>query len=337
MRRLLTSLMAAVILGLLLGSGSRDVAAEWPWSVHFLFPPQVGLNTACLTCGWHGSGCTSPYSFGSKLDFAASCSDAGQTLYFRGYGFHTPWASDTYVGYAESYTPTAWACSEAQARIYDKDGNLLGAIRYVHAVGTYSGRIDLYASGGSGRLNQSQQGFAAMVNPESEECRRIWGWSGVHVHESHEDNPIATPFFLRNTSATCPQYPPCGPAYPCATTLHNQGGASCTYDPRDWYNNWVRGLCSGDPDCDFFKDAKEQYIGTDPNDNCPDNTSDDAWPPDINKNRMVNSLDIIYLKPAIGCMVGQPCYNRRYDLDANGSVQGLDAMFIRPFIGTGCS
>ncbi len=137
MRRLLASLMAVLILGLLLGTGTRDAAAEWPWSVHFLFPPQAGLYSACLTCGWHDSACASPYSFGPNLDFAASCSDSGENLYFRGYGFHTPWASDTYVGYAQYYAPEAWACHEVRGRIWDKDGNVLGDIRYVHAVGTY--------------------------------------------------------------------------------------------------------------------------------------------------------------------------------------------------------
>ncbi len=167
--------------------------------------------------------------------------------------------------------------------------------------------------------------FAQMVDPEYSQCISNGWWYGVHVHESHY--PATATFFLSDTSSTCSQDPSCV-AYPCSATLHDDGDFCSGYDPRDWYNNWVRGFCSGDPDCDFFKDAKEQYIGTDPQDNCPDNSSDAAWPPDMNNNRTVTG---------IGCMVGQPCYNRRYDLDANGIAQGLDTMFIKPFIGTQCS
>jgi hypothetical protein len=66
MRRLLISPLV-VIVAFLLALFSTNAAAEWPWPVHFLFPPQAGLNTACLTCGWHGSG-----RLGAKRGMAGS-------------------------------------------------------------------------------------------------------------------------------------------------------------------------------------------------------------------------------------------------------------------------
>jgi hypothetical protein len=57
----------------------------------------------------------------------------------------------------------------------------------------------------------------------------------------------------------------------------------------------------------------------------------------MNNDKTVKGADALYMRQTIGCMYGQACYNRRYDLDGSGTVQGLDAQFIRPFIGTQCS
>jgi hypothetical protein len=101
----------------------------------------------------------------------------------------------------------------------------------------------------------------------------------------------------------------------------------------------------GNPDPDFndgFTDAKEAWIGSDSLDACPDNSNDDALPPDINNDGKVQGFDALFLRAAIGSQYGgtfeqDRLYNRRLDLDANGIVQGLDALFIRPYIGTICS
>ena len=101
----------------------------------------------------------------------------------------------------------------------------------------------------------------------------------------------------------------------------------------------------GNPDPDFndgFTDAKEAWIGSDSLDACPDNSSDDALPPDINNDGRVQGFDALFLRPAIGSQYGgtfeqDRLYNRRLDLDANGIVQGMDALFIRPYIGMICS
>lgn len=101
----------------------------------------------------------------------------------------------------------------------------------------------------------------------------------------------------------------------------------------------------GNPDPDFndgFTDIKEAWIGSDSLDACPDNSGDDAWPPDINNDGRVQGLDVLFLRPALGSRYGgtneqDRLYNRRYDLDTNGLIQGLDVLFVRPYIGIICS
>ena len=54
------------------------------------------------------------------------------------------------------------------------------------------------------------------------------------------------------------------------------GGASVVVDA-------MGDACDPHDDNDDFQDSREVYLGTDPLDNCPDNSSDDAWPLDIDK------------------------------------------------------
>jgi hypothetical protein len=107
-------------------------------------------------------------------------------------------------------------------------------------------------------------------------------------------------------------------------------------DNDDDDGNWE------DPDFnDNSIDTREAWIGSDSLDACPDNSSDDALPPDINNDGKVQGFDALFLRPAIGAQYGgtfdvDRLYNRRLDLDTNGVVQGLDALSIRPMIGTIC-
>jgi plastocyanin len=55
-----------------------------------------------------------------------------------------------------------------------------------------------------------------------------------------------------------------------------------------------------DTDGDGWSDATESIIGTDPLDACPDNTSDNAWPPDINNDRLITFGDIGLLTGIFG-------------------------------------
>jgi hypothetical protein len=330
MHRLALTTAAAVFLGCaLLTLATLPAQAYNPWPFRLLFPPQAGQTTACLTCGWHGA-CTETPTPGTALDFGGTCSGS-RDVYLRAYGFLPPYKPDTVVGHASYYIPDAWACKEVRARMHDLDGNYLGSMRYVHTENYWPLTIDLFANGTGGYKNEHY--FVMMTTMDKPECIAQEYWKpppadGVHVHEVALADGNSN-IFLRG-NGDCQD--DCG-AFPCAS---NQSG-NCYYDPHDWWNSWAQGFCTTDEDCDFFKDAREQYIGTDPQDGCPDNSFDAAWPPDMNNDKTVKGADALYMRQTIGCMYGQACYNRRYDLDGSGTVQGLDAQFIRPFIGTQCS
>jgi glucose/arabinose dehydrogenase len=58
--------------------------------------------------------------------------------------------------------------------------------------------------------------------------------------------------------------------------------------------------CDLDDDNDAWGDGGESIIGTDPLDGCPDNTADNAWPPDINNDRTITFGDIGLLTSIFG-------------------------------------
>jgi hypothetical protein len=60
------------------------------------------------------------------------------------------------------------------------------------------------------------------------------------------------------------------------------------------------GCDSGDFDGDTFSDRVEFLAGTQRNDNCADNSLDDAWPADINNNRSSDTADIAVLTSNFG-------------------------------------
>jgi hypothetical protein len=138
-------------------------------------------------------------------------------------------------------------------------------------------------------------------------------------------------------------YPDTNPGGPkdCMDSLVDTDGDTLvnTADTNDDDDgNWE------DPDFnDGFTDAKEAWIGTDSLDACPDNSSDDALPPDINNDGRVQGFDALFIRLAIGAIYGgtnyelDHLYNRRLDLDGNGIIQGMDTLLIRPMIGMICS
>jgi len=95
--------------------------------------------------------------------------------------------------------------------------------------------------------------------------------------------------------------------------------------------------CPADPDCDddAFDDPLEVYLRTDPTDACPDNSSDDAWPPDINKDTQANILDVLLFKPVI--MTSVPPSPVRFDLNADNNIDILDTILYKPVIMTQCT
>jgi hypothetical protein len=96
-------------------------------------------------------------------------------------------------------------------------------------------------------------------------------------------------------------------------------------------NEWVHAIMweSGTSDNDgdtwgglVWSNETELYIGTDPFDRCSDNSSDPAWPLDINNDRAVTVPgDVFSYYNRIGSAVGgEPTYWHRLDLNADGFI-----------------
>jgi hypothetical protein len=86
-----------------------------------------------------------------------------------------------------------------------------------------------------------------------------------------------------------------------------------------------------DSDADGFTDRIELYLGTGPDNACPDNPSDDAWPPDINMDRALSVTgDVINYVGRIGATAAGDNWWQRLDLDMSGdiSVTGDVAMYV---------
>jgi Tol biopolymer transport system component len=85
----------------------------------------------------------------------------------------------------------------------------------------------------------------------------------------------------------------------------------------------------------FFVDGKELFMGTDPLDNCPDDPSDDAWPPDFNNTGSVTSGDLVLFRQHYEPLGG--LYEARYDLNASGSITSGDLVVFRTYYGSNCT
>jgi hypothetical protein len=97
--------------------------------------------------------------------------------------------------------------------------------------------------------------------------------------------------------------------------------------------------CPSEADCDNdqFDDYVELYAGTDPLDDCPDNPTDDAWPPDVNVDTQANVLDVLAFMPRLLTHVGDGLYSPRFDLNADGWVNVLDVLKCMPVLLTSCT
>jgi len=135
------------------------------------------------------------------------------------------------------------------------------------------------------------------------------------------------------------------------------GGAMCAnyldYDNEPANNT---NPCNPDTDGDgkglregfpwYFDDWKEDFIGTDPTDNCADTATPmdergpdygeplSPWPPDFNDNGFTDIGDLVGLKNH-WVPIGNP-YHHRYDLNANGMCDIGDLVLLKTYwIGTG--
>jgi outer membrane protein assembly factor BamB len=121
------------------------------------------------------------------------------------------------------------------------------------------------------------------------------------------------------------------------------GGSKDCLDPLvDTDGDTIANPSDPDDDNDGWTDAEENWMGTDSLDACPDNTSDDALPPDIKNDRKVNILDVGKFRPVIGSELGGSGpndynYDRRYDLKDDAKINILDVTKIRPYMGQTCT
>jgi len=103
----------------------------------------------------------------------------------------------------------------------------------------------------------------------------------------------------------------------------NENGA-CILGPSGleaWTVADLHGWSSHHGDTDTFSDAVELYVGTDPNDRCPDSSSDAAWPLDINNDKEIDVTgDVFNFVGRIGATPGSPGWWQRLDLSVDESI-----------------
>lgn len=101
-----------------------------------------------------------------------------------------------------------------------------------------------------------------------------------------------------------------------------------------------------DSDGDGFSDAVETFIGTNPTQKCQSapnptgiTTPNTSWPPDLNGNNKVELADATSFIPHFNCVVGQSCYNQRFDLypDNSNSINNSDVLKLIPTFNTNCN
>jgi len=93
-----------------------------------------------------------------------------------------------------------------------------------------------------------------------------------------------------------------------------------------------------DGDADGFDDYVEAYIGTDPLDDCPDDLSDDACPPDITMDTVVDIFDALTFLAAFPSAEGMPNYSTRLDMAASdGVIDIFDALTFLAYFPSACT
>jgi hypothetical protein len=88
-------------------------------------------------------------------------------------------------------------------------------------------------------------------------------------------------------------------------------------------------------------------MGTAPGATCPatfipNDEAIDAWGPDFNDDRAVNSLDVFLFAQRFGSTptltaVGKLPYAPRYDLNADGAINALDGSILAMYFNKSCS
>jgi hypothetical protein len=91
----------------------------------------------------------------------------------------------------------------------------------------------------------------------------------------------------------------------------------------------------------LWADCVEAFLGTNPVDNCnedsiPDNETD-AFPTDLNDNRLTSLADVLRYIPVFNTMGPNPPYNPRFDLNADGGITLADVLKFIPFFNKRCT
>ncbi len=86
------------------------------------------------------------------------------------------------------------------------------------------------------------------------------------------------------------------------------------------------GRCPSPVSVPVFDDCIEERLGTDPLDNCPDNSADDAWPPDLNHSG--GSFTVIDGLDAFTFVSYQTNQTLRSDFTGDGAVNIFDVFLI---------
>jgi hypothetical protein len=96
--------------------------------------------------------------------------------------------------------------------------------------------------------------------------------------------------------------------------------------------------CIVDNDHDTWSDSLEGVIGTDPFDSCPDNTSDNAWPADINNDGFSDISDVVPLLNNFGVAVPPAPARQNIAPDPLDSFIDIsDISRMRGFFGATCT
>jgi plastocyanin len=120
-----------------------------------------------------------------------------------------------------------------------------------------------------------------------------WNWvSGFHNTTSCPDG----------TFTNCTGQNWASPSQSSGTFVHQFNSLGTFYYLCTIHPDAMRGRIDviQDTDGDGWGDAAESIIGTDTADACPDNTADNAWPPDINNDRTITFGDIGLLTSIFG-------------------------------------
>ena len=88
----------------------------------------------------------------------------------------------------------------------------------------------------------------------------------------------------------------------------------------------------------LFRDCIEQYLGTNPLDNCAGipGTGGDSWPLDLNASKSVNVTDILMYKGKTPHAV-DASHPQRQDLNADSLLNVLDILYYKGKSPSACS